>query len=715
MSFIRIAVLIFIATQAVQGAALQTVPYVDPAQYLGTWYQIARNPLFFERGCVCSRQVLSAEASGQIGIYNTCNDQTPTGRLQEILGTAVNDDPATNARFTVDFGLPNKGQYWIIALDPQYRYAVVSDPSLKSLYILSKTPDLAAGLYDEAVKQAAAQVNTSQLQKTLQMGCNYPAPITLSSLPSAPVLPAHPGSKVYPYGMNIQEIQCKGRAVTVYLPVSTDATEKFPAVVFGHGQALDVSYYSGTLEHLAKRGVAAIFPAYDSGFFDQDWARMGRDYVNVASCALDKFSNQIEKSQTVFAGHSKGAYVASIAAGISVQENLPLRARAVLLFDSAGFDSATISGIEPSTSLTVVYSDHDTIVDRSLSESIYSSAASQHKQFILLKSYPSLQADHFWPLTKASAFGGGAESALHYFGAWKWLVAAAWDLKSGGGFTNPYLYGDLAGDKGVPGFTDDIRRSWTAAPFVDAEVRAYLNSPSTPTFPVLVRYRSVPHPVRAQTRAAQESAMRQQTENQQNSVFHNLAMAAAQNLRPLWLVGGTLAELSAVQILQLLRDPLVESLSWSARPSALNLLPARFSQRTRNRFTYGLEHIGIPQQRANFPQINGAGIRVGYIDTGIDPAHPDLKGKVLAFRDFTTRAPVNASPYDDHGHGSHVAGTIAGGSSSGQAIGVAPGVGLIVAKAFGSYGGTEEGWLLAACNGWRIRTVIQQLPTSRKW
>ena len=155
-------------------AQLKTVPYVDPAKYLTTWYQIAHNPLIFEGKCACARQVLSALPNGIVGVYNSCNDTTVTGEIREIRGTATNDDPASNARFTVDFNLPHKGQYWIIGLDPQYRYAVVSDPSMKSLYILSTTPMLAPELFDAAVKEAAAQVDTSKLVVTEQHGCTYP-------------------------------------------------------------------------------------------------------------------------------------------------------------------------------------------------------------------------------------------------------------------------------------------------------------------------------------------------------------------------------------------------------------------------------------------------------------------------------------------------------------------------------------------------------------
>ena len=154
-------------------AQLRTVDHVDVARYAGAWYQIARNPLIFEGNCVCSRQVLSGREDGRVDVYNSCNEPT-TGELREIRGIATSNDSVTNAQFTVDFGLPHTGQYWIIGLASDYSYAVVSDPSELSLYILSKTPTLSPELYDEAVAIAAEQVETSRLRMTPQLGCVYP-------------------------------------------------------------------------------------------------------------------------------------------------------------------------------------------------------------------------------------------------------------------------------------------------------------------------------------------------------------------------------------------------------------------------------------------------------------------------------------------------------------------------------------------------------------
>jgi apolipoprotein D and lipocalin family protein len=167
-------VMTFIFLFSFNASALETVPSVDVLQYIGRWYQIARNPLIFEGDCYCSQQTLSLNTNGTVGVFNSCNKGAVDGPLDTISGFAVSVDPQSNAKFEVDFGLPFKGDYWIIGLDANYRYAVVSDPAQRSLYILSKTPVLDQVLYNEAVQTAAQQVDTSKLKITVQDGCSYP-------------------------------------------------------------------------------------------------------------------------------------------------------------------------------------------------------------------------------------------------------------------------------------------------------------------------------------------------------------------------------------------------------------------------------------------------------------------------------------------------------------------------------------------------------------
>jgi subtilisin family serine protease len=79
------------------------------------------------------------------------------------------------------------------------------------------------------------------------------------------------------------------------------------------------------------------------------------------------------------------------------------------------------------------------------------------------------------------------------------------------------------------------------------------------------------------------------------------------------------------------------------------------------------------------------------LDTGVDPTHPDLRGKVAKWAEFDADGqPVaDSQPHDSAWHGTHVCGTIAGGNASGQWIGMAPeaslAVGLVLKGGSGSH------------------------------
>jgi pimeloyl-ACP methyl ester carboxylesterase len=275
--------------------------------------------------------------------------------------------------------------------------------------------------------------------------------------------PAHPGSKVYGYEFAESNLLCQGRTVSMLVPRGSLVNQRFPVVVFGHGQALELKHYRATLEHLARKGIAVLFPAYDKGFFDQDWSRMGEDYARLADCAVAQ-EWRLDESKVIYAGHSKGAYIAQIAAGKAAEGHIHSAPKSVILFEPAGADATTLAQMDPEATLTVVYSDHDSVVKRDYSEQIFAQAASRRRQFIFMRSYSGfgmdLKADHFWPLTAKFLLVGGDEGPFHYFGSWKWLVGAAQDLEQGARADNRYIYGDLAADKGAPGFSDDIRRNW---------------------------------------------------------------------------------------------------------------------------------------------------------------------------------------------------------------------------------------------------------------
>ena len=78
---------------------------------------------------------------------------------------------------------------------------------------------------------------------------------------------------------------------------------------------------------------------------------------------------------------------------------------------------------------------------------------------------------------------------------------------------------------------------------------------------------------------------------------------------------------------------------------------------------------------------DGTGTQVAVLDTGYDPEHPDLAGRVAEAKNFSG-TPTARPARDRHGHGTHVAATVGGsGAGAGRARkGVAPGADLLSAR-----------------------------------
>ena len=113
----------------------------------------------------------------------------------------------------------------------------------------------------------------------------------------------------------------------------------------------------------------------------------------------------------------------------------------------------------------------------------------------------------------------------------------------------------------------------------------------------------------------------------------------------------------------------------------------------------------------------GKGVGVALLDTGIYP-HIDFKNRIWAFADFVS---YKCRPYDDNGHGTHVAGILAGDgtASMGRYKGVAPGCGITSLKVLdGNGNGSRENvlqafqWILENRNRYRIRIVNISVGTT---
>jgi apolipoprotein D and lipocalin family protein len=155
--------------RAAEPPPLRTVAQVDLARYVGTWYEIASYPQRFQKGCTATTAVYSLRPDGKIEVVNRCHRDSLDGRETTARGRARVIDRATNAKLKVSFFWPFWGDYWIIDLDPEYRYAVVGHPSRKYLWILSRTramePAVYAGILGRLTEQG---YDVGRLEVTLQ-------------------------------------------------------------------------------------------------------------------------------------------------------------------------------------------------------------------------------------------------------------------------------------------------------------------------------------------------------------------------------------------------------------------------------------------------------------------------------------------------------------------------------------------------------------------
>ena len=102
----------------------------------------------------------------------------------------------------------------------------------------------------------------------------------------------------------------------------------------------------------------------------------------------------------------------------------------------------------------------------------------------------------------------------------------------------------------------------------------------------------------------------------------------------------------------------------------------------------------ISVSAARHKGLTGQGVRVGILDTGIDANHPEFLGKHISFMEFDPQGfPASTTPWDGHGHGTHVAGIVAGAT-----CGVARDADLAVAAVLTNGGSGTLAQVLAGYN-----------------
>ncbi len=106
-------------------------------RYLGKWFEVARFDFSFEKNLNQTSAEYVALENGKISVTNRGYD-TVKNRWKEAHGSAKFRGSDTVAELKVSFFGPFYGAYNVIALDPDYKYALVAGSSTEYLWILSR-------------------------------------------------------------------------------------------------------------------------------------------------------------------------------------------------------------------------------------------------------------------------------------------------------------------------------------------------------------------------------------------------------------------------------------------------------------------------------------------------------------------------------------------------------------------------------------------------
>ena len=153
----------------------RTVAAVDLQRYLGTWHEIARLPMWAQDNarvlCEEVTATYTPRPDGRIGVENRCVNALAGDAPRGATGEAYAVEDSGNAKLRVSFFWPFYGDYWVLGLDPGYRWAVVGEPSRRWLWILSRAPDMAPADL-EAAKAIAREAgyDLAPLRMTRQPG-----------------------------------------------------------------------------------------------------------------------------------------------------------------------------------------------------------------------------------------------------------------------------------------------------------------------------------------------------------------------------------------------------------------------------------------------------------------------------------------------------------------------------------------------------------------
>jgi apolipoprotein D and lipocalin family protein len=148
--------------------APQTVDHVDLDRYAGHWYEVARIPHPLDYFHVADTVEYIPAGSGKLRAVERYHYEVTYGPLFQYVGT-LEANSKRDGKLKRQFGM-NGSDYWLLALDPDYQYAMVGTPDRQWLRILSRTPALPLDVDRQLFHLADEQgYNIGDIRRTPQL------------------------------------------------------------------------------------------------------------------------------------------------------------------------------------------------------------------------------------------------------------------------------------------------------------------------------------------------------------------------------------------------------------------------------------------------------------------------------------------------------------------------------------------------------------------
>ena len=125
-----------------------TTPTLDIRRFMGRWYEIARYEHRFEKGMTHVSATYTLSVNGKIEVLN---EGLKEGKHKQIKGRAKQPNPQDPGKLKVSFFLWFYSDYYVLYIDPEYRYLLVGSSSDKYLWIMSREKSLAKETLDQLI------------------------------------------------------------------------------------------------------------------------------------------------------------------------------------------------------------------------------------------------------------------------------------------------------------------------------------------------------------------------------------------------------------------------------------------------------------------------------------------------------------------------------------------------------------------------------------